>query len=556
MRVLRLAGWIAVATFAAGAARAAPSVAVQNLKWFVVSGIGQGEDLAFYQALIDQAMADAKLLVQGGQGPDDTPCCVDFRRASITSIVAPTLQAVDSPTDFTDMTTRCAQAGGGSCAFLVDSITACNGVSGPVNGCADTPACDQSAPGDDPTLTLVVSLDAVADGSLAREIARQRGHNACLSDVPSAENATTNPCALMSPLGGGCLNVAECGRYRDAGNASGGSCPCQTDAGAAAPDFRICTDDAGHGVCSGGVCGAVGSDASVPLLVAGGTQSIDGDAANERLSLAGLTGGWTDLGPTSSSVEISGMAYAPGRAATYAVSADGHLLRLDPRTGLTLATIGTLPATGDFCDGATCYPTGAVSTAFYASLAFDPGATAAPDDDVLYAIRESESCRATDPIGCNGGAGFCAGQLVAIDPDDATTTLLGDVDQLVCGGFPGLAFDSTRGTLYLAAAAGVSLFEVDRTCQPSFCTASEIDYGAQQDAYRSILERNRPALAYSPVTDRLYRLGNDGTRQLYDVFDAGTLLFAEPIGIDGFTAGAIATPEPGALALGAAALAA
>jgi hypothetical protein len=552
-----LAWWACTGLFAAAPARAAPPVALQDLRWFVVSGIGQGEDLAHYQGVIDQAMADARLLLQGTQGPGDVPCCVDLRRASITSIPAPTLQAVDSETDYTDMTTRCTQSGGGSCAFLVDSITYCDGALGAVKGCADQPSCAASVAGDDPTITLVVSLAAQADGSLGHELARQRGRNACLDDAPSTENPGAGPCSLMlADSRGGCLTAAECGRFRDAGNAVGGVCPCHTDGATATPDLGVCTDDAGRGLCSGGVCGAAGSDAAIPLLVAGGTASIDGDTPDERLHVAGLTGGWTALGATSGNAEITGMEYAASRRATYAVTADDQLLQLDPESGVTLATIGALPATGTFCDGATCHPTGAVAAAFYDSLAFDPGLTSAPGDDLLYAIRESESCRATDPITCDGGGGFCAGQLVSIDPDTAATTLLGDVDQLFCGGFPGLAFDAVRRKLYASGAAGVGLFEIDLACQPSFCTALEVDYGAQQDAYRAVLARYRPSLAYSAATDRLYRLGNDGTHQLYDVFDAETLLFAEPIGLAAFTAGGMAAPEPSTLWLGVTALAA
>jgi len=560
------AAWIAVTLVtlvgSAGSAAAAPQAELQNLKWFVVSGIGAGENLAHWQGVIDQATADAKLVLQGDQGPADVPCCVDIRRVSATSITAPTLQAVDAQTDYDDMTARCTTSGGGSCAFLVDSVTYCGGPSPGTIGCADTPACVANVAGDDPTLVLVVSLDALADGALAQTLAHERGHNACLEHVPWTENPANNPCSLMqAAAGGGCLNAAECGHYRDAGNAVGGLCPCQTDALATTADGGACTDDAGSGLCSGGTCGAAGSDASAPLLVAGGTQSMNGDPSDARLHVSGLSGGWTDLGATTGGVEISGMEYAPSRSATYAVTATDQLLRLDPVTGLTMATVGTLPATGTFCDLSGCYPDGASSNAFYDSLAFDPGLTASPSDDVLYAIRTSETCRSTDPISCNAGAGFCAGQLVSIDPDDASTTLLGDLDSLFCGGFPGLAFDGTRRKLYAAVAGGVSLWEVDASCPSQFCTMSEVLYGANDTdpahlAARQVLARVRPSLAYSAETDRLYRIGSDGSRELYDVFDAATLLYAEPIGVDGFTAGALATPEPGALAIGAAAVAA
>jgi len=540
---------VAVVAFA-GSAGAAPQVEIQNLRWFVVDGIGQGEALPHWQGVIDQAMADAKPLLQGDQGPADVPCCVDLRRTSVTAITAPTLQAVDAATDYDDMDARCAQAGGGSCAFLVDTISYCGGPSPTTIGCADTPECNQNPPDDDPTLVLVVSLDALADGSLAQTLAHERGHNACLTHV------SANPCQLMrAATGGGCIDAAECGHLRDAGNAAGGLCPCQNDALATAKEFGACSDDAvTGGQCSGGVCGEAGSDASLSMLVSGGTASITGDVPDARLHVAGVTGGWTDLGATSGGVELTGMEYAASRRTTYAVTATDQLLRLDPVTGATLATIGTLPATGDFGD----FPPGASSNAFYQSLAFDPGPSASAADDLLYAIRESESCRVLDPVACSA---FCSGELVSVDPDDATTLLVGALDSLFCGGFPGLAYDSTRDRLYAAVAAGVSLYEIDLACPSQFCSMNEVLYGpdegsAEQNAARQILARFRPTLAYSPTTDRLYRLGADSVRQIYDVFDAETLAFAEPIGIDGFTAGGLAAPEPNASLLGAAAIAA
>lgn len=545
----RVAVVLGVALLAfAGSAAAAPQAELQNLRWFVVDGIGQGEALPHWQGVVDQAMADAKLLLQGDQGPIDVPCCVDIRRTAITSITAPTLQAVDVETDYDDMTARCTQAGGGSCAFLVDTISYCGGPTATTIGCADTPLCNENTPGDDPTLVVVVSLDALADGTLAQTLAHERGHNACLTHVAG------NPCALMrSSTGGGCIDAAECGHYRDAGNADGGPCPCQSDALTTDRELGRCSDDTvAGGQCSGGICGEAGSDASLSMLVSGGTASITGDAPDARLHVSGLSGGWESLGATTGNVEITGMEYAASRGATYAVTATDQLLRVDARTGATLATIGTLPATGDFGD----FPPGASSNAFYQSLAFDPGPSASAADDLLYAIRESESCRAIDPATCPA---FCSGELVSVDPDDATTLLVGALDSLFCGGFPGLAYDSTRGKLYAAVSAGVSLYEIDLDCPSQFCTMNEVLYGPdesspEQNAARQILARYRPTLAYSPTTDRLYRLGADSVRQLYDVFDAETLAFAEPIGVDGFTAGGLAVPEPGATLLGAAAI--
>jgi hypothetical protein len=507
---------------AATSSSAAPTNDLQNLTWFVVQGIGQGENLAFYQGVIDTGLVEAQLLLQGNQGPADVPCCTDIRRAAITQVALSTLQDVDSATDYDDMDDICNQQGGGSCAFLVDSITFCGGFSPGTIGCADTPSCASNVPDDNPTLTLVVSLDALAGGAFAQTLVHERGHNACLTHVAA------NPCQVMqSATGGGCLSAAECGHYRDAGNATGGACQCHTDALATAADGSACSEVA-SGLCSGGVCGAAGSDASVVLLAAGGPESVEGAATDDPLRISGLSGGWTDLGSFSGATQILGLEYAPGRDRVYGVTSADALVTIDPVTGAQLATIGTLPATGDFFVPPDVVPL----SVRYDGLAFDPGATASPADDQLYLVRQPESCDDSD---------FCFSQIVSVDPDTAATTFVGDLDTGFFDGFQGLAFDGLRGRLYASAGGSVGIWEIDLACPFEFC--SVIDVAGEP--------RIESSLAYDAATDRLYLVGTQsGGRLFYDSFDAETFEHDEAIGIDGFTPGGLAAPEPSAFATG------
>ena len=509
----------------AAPSHAAPNAALQNLKWFVVQGIGNGENLAFYQDVIDRATAEAKLLLQGDQGPADVPCCVDLHRIAITQVALATLQDVDSASDYNDMLNICNQQGGGSCAFLVDTVSYCNGFAPNLRGCSDNPSCASNLPGDDPTLTLVVSLDALADGTLAETIAHERGHNACLAHVAAS------PCQLMQAAsGGGCLDATECGHYRDAGNAVGGACQCQTDALATVSDGSRCTEVAG-GMCSGGVCAPEGSDASLPLLAAGGLENTSDAATTHPLRVSGLTGGWTDRGSFAGATQVTGLEYAPKRDLVYGVTAADELISIDPVSGAQLAVLGTLPTSAAF-------PSLGIQPVRYDGLAYDPGPTAALGDDLLYAVRQPESCSDQD---------FCKSQLVSIDPDTTAATLLGDLDTSFLGGVQELAYDSVRQHLYASASAQVSIWEIDLGCPFQFC--SVLDVAGDP--------RTKASLAYSAFTDRLYEIGtrDDGT-VLYDSFDAATFEHDESIGIDGFTPGGLAAPEPGALAAALAAAAA
>jgi hypothetical protein len=277
------------------------------------------------------------------------------------------------------------------------------------------------------------------------------------------------------------------------------------------------------------VCGAAGSDASVALLAAGGLESVSGAATDDPLRISGLTGGWSDLGSFSGATQVLGLEYAPGRDLVYGVTSTDELIAIDPETGAQLAGIGALPATGDFSsDG--------IQPVRYDGLAFDPGATASLTDDQLYLVRQPESC---------SDQNFCFSQLVSVDPDTAATTFVGDLDTGFVDGFQGLAFDSQRGRLYASAAGPVGILEIQLSCPFQFCSV----VGAAGET------RIESSLAYGAATDRLYLIGTQaGGRLFFDSFDAATFAQDETIGIDGFTPGGLAAPEPGAYATGVTAL--
>jgi hypothetical protein len=196
--------------------------------------------------------------------------------------------------------------------------------------------------------------------------------------------------------------------------------------------------------------------------------------------------------------------------------------------------IGTLPANGNFFDGVNIVPL----PVRYDGLAFDPGATAAAFDDQLYLVRQPESCDDQD---------FCPSQVVSVSPDTAATTFLGDLNTSFFSGFQGLAFDSQRDRLYASAAGQVGIWEIELDCPFEFCSVVDVGGGP----------RFRSSLSYDATTDRLYMIGTQSGGQLfYDSIDAATFEHDESIGIDGFTPGGLAVPEPSGIAMGLGALAA
>jgi len=485
-----------------------PTTNLHELKWLVhvdLIDAGAGRDLAFYQALIDQAVADATILIEGNQGPADSACCDVIEVLSVDTFGTPG-DGLDVPSSAEDQAALDAIVGSsGSTAFLVDSLGYCGGPTSTAIGCGSRPACTGN-PDDDPGLKLIVTLEAheVYD-VLGETLAHERGHNSCLSHVTPGEQ-----CLLMTPsAGGGCLTASDCTAYDNARNDSGGSCACHDGSGGTEEDGTACTERTVTGLCTGGLCGSAGSDASVRLMAAGGPEAAEGAVTDDALLLSGLPGGWVNLGPVGSGAAPTGLAYATLRGMLYAVSplaGDDELITLDPVTGARTGTVGIL-----------------VGKENVTALAFDPGETDAESDDRLLALDRVGSFE----------------DLFAIDPDDASVVDLGGLSVGVTDGFQGLAYDSINDKLYTSGFVTDGIYEIDLAC-PSLCATTRV-VGAG-------VPRRTSSLAYSEVTGRLYLSGSQsGPRTLFDSIDATTFEAFPTIGIDDYTPGglaAIPVPEP------------
>jgi len=486
----------------------APTTNLHELKWRVhvdMIDAGAGRDLAYYEALIDQAVADATILVEGDQGPADSPCCDVIEVLSVDTF-GTSGDGLDVPSSAEDQAALDAIVGSsGSTAFLVDSLGYCGAPTSTAIGCASRPSCTGN-PDDDPGLKLIVTMEAheVYD-VLGETLAHERGHNSCLSHVTPGEQ-----CLLMtSSAGGGCLTASDCTAYDNGRNDSGGTCACHDGSGGSENDGIACTERSVTGLCSGGLCGSVGSDASVRLIAAGGPEAAEGAATDDALLLSGLPGGWVNLGPVGSGTAPTGLAYAPLRGVLYAVNplaGEDELIALDPATGARTGSIGTL--------------TGKENVN---ALAFDPGATDAESDDRLLALDRVGSFE----------------DLFEIDPDDASVNDLGGLSVGVTDGFQGLAYDSINGKLYTSGFVTDGIYEIDLAC-PSLCSTTRV-VGAG-------VPRRTSSLAYSEETGRLYLSGSQsGPRTLFDSIDATTFEAFPTIGIDDYTPGglaAIPVPEP------------
>jgi hypothetical protein len=516
---MRRASRIAIAALAlllATGASAAPAANLHEIKWFVhvdlIDG-GAGMDLAFYESMLDEALADARLLVEGHQGPVDTVCCSRFEKEEHSpGVTLTTFGTTGDGLDVIDTgeTATIAGIGGsGSRGFIVDSINDCAGA--PAIGCASLPGCG-GGPDDDPTYHLIVTLDAADSGVLGLVIAHERGHNACLEHVAS------DPCELMrSSVAGGCLSASECSSFTDARQTTGDSCACHADVGAGDPEpienAIACSDGGGSGVCSGGVCDSASGDAGVELLAAGGPESPSGATTDDALRLSGLPGGWTDIGDLGSS--LRGLAFDPDAEVLYGIAdgglSDDTLVIVDPDTGTISSTVGTITGYDDLT-----------------SLAFDPGATSGSSDDRLLALTTDGSFE----------------DLIEIDPSDGSPTFIEGLATSPSGSnaFEGLAYDSLNDKLYTAGFTFDGLWEIDlASCgNPGFCAVTEI---AGID-----ITRIDPSLAYSRDSGRLYQVGGQTSSQiLYDTIDATTFETSSRIGLDGFTPGGLAAlpaPEP------------
>ena len=497
----------------------APEVDLHELNWYVHVDLinpGIGEDLAYWQGVIDAAVASGNGLLEGGQGPFDRPCCTRLGRAvPVATFGTPGdgLDVISSPQDESAIENT---GGSGSNAFLVDSITYCGGSAPSAIGCAEKPNCNGKR-NDNPNLWMIVTVESFDDETLPIVTAHERGHNACLSHVAAAE------CQLMqgtifTPGLAGCMTAGECNNY-EAGrttSSSGLECGCFDNGGSILADGLICTEVTG-GVCSGGLCGAITGDAGVHLIAAAAPGTSSGGPPDDALRISALKGEWTTLAQFNSAADdVRGMAYALDSETLYGVVPtvfNDSIVTIDPAAGTISSVVGTI----------------ANGAAEIVSMAYDPGASTAPGDDRLIVLEVSGS----------------GGEFKWIDPASPSTAhLLGSLDWQDPELFSGLAYDSLHDKLFAATPFGPNgLFEVDlSTCPPSPCDSDQIP--------GSGLFRDDASLGFSPSTGMLYLVGtlDFGSEQttFYNVIDPVTGVSVEALSLDVFTpAGLAAVPEPG-----------
>jgi len=499
------------------AAASSPAVDLHELNWYVHVDLVDavvGEDLAYWQAVIDASVVSGNGLLEGGQGPFDQPCCTRLGRSvSVSTFGLPGdgLDVIDSAEDQTAISNA---GGSGSNAFLVDSMTYCGGSAPGAIGCAPQPHCNSNG-NDDPDLWMIVTVESFDSETLPVVIAHERGHNSCLSHVEEAE------CQIMrgivfTPGLSGCMTASECSRYQSARTTSSSSldCGCYDNGGALLADGTVCTEVEG-GLCSGGLCGPFAGDAGAILVAAAAPGTSAGGPPDDALRISALKGEWTTLAQFSVTADdVRGMAYATDSDTLYGVVPtvfDDSIVTIDPLAGTILSTVGTI----------------ANGAAEIVSMAYDPGVTNAPVDDRLIVLE----------------VGGLSGEIRWIDPASPSTDhLLGSLIWNNPELFTGLAYDSLRDKLYAGTPFGPDgLYEIDlSSCPPSPCDSSQVA-GAG-------LFRTDASLAFSPVSGMLYLVGTAfaGQRTFYNVIDPTTGTSIETLSLDVFTpAGLAAVPEPG-----------
>ena len=432
----------------ASTASAAQDVDLHDLTWYVhvdLIDAGAGRDLAFWQNVIDESVAQANILLEGGQGPFDTPCCTRLgSSATVTTFGTPGdgLDVIDSSADQSFLNTF---GGSSSDAFLVDSMTYCGGSSPGAIGCAETPFCSGNG-NDDPSLWMAVTVEAYDDKILPAVIAHERGHNTCLNHV-SAAGCQIMQASVAIPGNGGCMTASECTNYRNGRTttASGLSCGCHATAGVLEPDGTMCTEVA-SGVCSGGLCGDPAGDASVSLIASAHPGSGSIPAPDDALAVSAVSGEWTDLGQIAPTADdVFGLAYAADSSTLYGVvpsTGDDQIVTIDPTTGDLISIVGSI----------------ANGTAECISMAYLPGATSSPADDRLVMMEVTGS----------------SGTVIWIDPaSPSVRNVYGSIVWSPASEFKGLAYDSANDRLVASTPFGIEgLYEIDLgTCPPSPCTS-------------------------------------------------------------------------------------
>lgn len=498
------------------AASAVDDVDLHELSWYVhVDLVTVTEDLAYWQGVLDQASDRASSLIEGRNGPADTPCCSRISRAvSLATFGTPDdgFDVIDSASEVSNLNGLVGTSG--SNAFLVDSISHCGGPAPNSVGCAAQASCTGNG-GDDPDLWLAVTVDSLDASTLPLVIAHERGHNACLPHVAS------NACQIMqgtiiNPGIGGCFTASECSNFQDARTttSSGLDCSCHMAAGVIEPDETACSDFS-VGYCSGGLCGEYSGDALVKLLAAAHPGSAGIPAPDQALTVSALSGNWIDVGQiTPMAEDVHGMAYAADYGVLFGViptSGNDSIVTIDSGTGDVISVVGSISNGG----------------AELISMAYHPGATSSPVDDRLILMEVT---------GVNG-------TIVWIDPaSPSIRNVYGAFLWVDAADFSGLAYDSLNGKLFASSPyGGIGLYEIDLTsCPPSPCISGEIvgpDSLTVEDG----------SLTFSPHTGMLYQIGTfaAGSRTFYNVIDPLTGASAQTLSLDPITPGALAAvPEP------------
>jgi hypothetical protein len=157
--------------FATQAAAQAPSIELHEIDFYVHVDTLGATPIGDYQTAIDDALVDARLILQGEQGPADSPCCTELTRPSSLVTFGTTGDGLDVIDFGNDLATLRGVAGTGvDAVFIVDAISHCGGVPSPgAIGCAETP-------GD----IEVITLGALDRDLLGATVAHERGHNANL----------------------------------------------------------------------------------------------------------------------------------------------------------------------------------------------------------------------------------------------------------------------------------------------------------------------------------------------------------------------------------------
>ncbi len=517
---------LAVGVLFAPNAFATPEVDLHELTFYVhvdLIDAGAGQDLPFWQALVDDMVTRGSDLLEGRNGPADQVCCTRITQSAPLVTFGTTgdgLDIIDSAADQTALD----GIGTGSRAFLVDMIDYCSGPGGAI-GCAEVGSCGN--PNDDPDLWLYLSVFDDVTGEilevLPSVLAHERGHNSCLNHV-AGDDCQIMQAAVIRPGMGGCVVASECTSFRNGRTelSSDIDCDCQDDLSLPLADGNVCGESGG--VCSGGLCGSITGDAGVTLIAAAdsGEGGLGPEDAEDALRLSGLTGDWENLGPIGAGAEnIRAMAYAHDSATLYGVVptvSNDELWTIDPDTGAMISSVGTIVN----------------GTDEIVAMAYDPGATSGTGDDRLIVLEVT------------GGGPSATGEFRAIDPaTPSSTTLLGGLPFTNASAFSGMAYDSVNGRLFLSTPFGPhGIYETDlSTCPPSSCTTTQLPGSGG-------LFRANGSLSYSKDSGMLYLVGTSlnaspaNIRTFYDVIDPATGFSIQTLSVDRFTPAAMAAvPE-------------